>query len=106
MEDFAKRKLAHAIAVELELRTQTIANDKVRIIKPQFNRSIILMNAQTVKLDHKQSCIIGEHVDRYPIDSVGLNEQLDSDLEGDKHFLIIYPFYPRCSWLSDSRQRL
>jgi hypothetical protein len=81
LNDYNKRCIVHTISCDLELRTQTTGNI-VRVLKPQFSRSLVLINAQTVQLDKQQSKCVYDLLKEYPIDPSEFEEHLNADLSG------------------------
>jgi hypothetical protein len=84
MEDRQNRELVHSIACEMDLRTQS-SHNQVRVTKPHNTRSVILLNAQRVKMDEKQNSIISDHFNNYPIDPSLVDDHMETDL-GSKYF--------------------
>lgn len=85
MNERQNRELVHAIACEMDLRTQSY-NDHVRVTKPHNTRSVILLNAQRVKLDRRQNNLMFDHLHDYPIDPSLVENHLKTDLESRLSF--------------------
>ncbi|KAI6202815.1 hypothetical protein M3Y94_00483800 [Aphelenchoides besseyi] len=85
----SQRKLVHAIAAEIELRTQSYGpehNRRIRVMKTRFNKMINLTDTQRIRLKPEQISSMLDYLDEDPVQYADLEEHHKPDPRGRGQF--------------------